>query len=81
MNDQVCEAPMQEMPRLGEVTSPVSTRNKHPITIHEVRNGYIIAVGCNQLVFETREKMLSEIERYLKNRMQVEKEYAEKYGN
>lgn len=42
-------------------------------------NGYVVRVGCKELVFETAEKMLSELARYLANSAAVEKEYLEKY--
>ena len=51
---------------------------KREITIREVNNGFIVRVGCQTFVFETREKMLGELERYLKDREGVEKEYLSK---
>ena len=47
------------------------------VTIQKVLNGYFINVGCQTVVFETREKMLFEVNRYLENPAQVEKEYME----
>ena len=58
----------------GNVKEPLD------ILIVKVTNGYLVNVGCRRVVFETTEKMLSELERYLKNPRQVEKEYLEKYA-
>lgn len=49
-----------------------------PITIERVLNGYIARVGCQKVVFETAERMLSDIARYLKDPAAVEKEYLSK---
>ena len=61
----------------GRVHEPVEQGN-HSITINQVLNGFIVQIGCKVVIFETREKMLTELERYLKNRKDVEKEYLEK---
>ena len=55
------------------------TVEAHSVLIDRVMNGYYVKVGCKRLVFETREKLLSELERYLKNPKDVTKEYLEKY--
>lgn len=51
---------------------------EYGITIMTVLNGFTVNVGCKTVVFETREKLLSELERYLKNPQQVQKEYLAK---
>lgn len=85
--DTQCEQPMQDMPRvtntprLGGLIAPqgaIAGNQAQIVNIQKVLNGYIVAVGCQQVVFETREKMLSEVDRYLKNPSQVEKEYLER---
>ena len=48
------------------------------IVINQALNGYVVNVGCKVVVFETREKMLSELDRYFKNPAEIEKEYLEK---
>ena len=50
------------------------------VTIHKVMNGYVVQVGCQTLVFETREKLIFELSRYLAAPEQVEKQFLEKYG-
>lgn len=45
------------------------------ITIKAVLNGYRVEVGCQELVFESRKRMLKELKRYLKNPDKVEAEY------
>ena len=50
------------------------------VSIQMVRNGFIVSVGCWTLVFEDREKMLSELTRYYRDMQAVVAEYMEKYG-
>ena len=84
--DTACETPMQDMSRAGNLrdtlggmqANPMGRNVPQPLSIGKVLNGYIVTVGCKQIVFETREKMLSELDRYLKNPAQVEKEYLSK---
>lgn len=45
------------------------------ITIISVLNGYRVKVGCQEVVFDSRKKMLKELNRYLKNPQEVEDEY------
>lgn len=51
------------------------------IEIQAVLNGYIVNVGCQQVVFETREKLVAELTRYMTSSKDVEKEYIEKATN
>ena len=67
-----CANPLQPIP-IGE-RPRIRPRE---ILIRSVLNGYTITVDCQVVVFETKEKMLSEIERYFKNPVQVEKEYLQ----
>ena len=60
-----------ENANLPEVATPAY----HKVVITEVLNGYIVEVGCARVVFETRERMLHELNRYLCNRKVVEQEY------
>lgn len=48
------------------------------IRIVEVLNGLILSVGCQTVVFETKEKMAAELLRYLGNRDEVAKEYYDR---
>ena len=84
MNDQGCEVPrdtQRNMPgqellnRLGPVAG--LNESTQEIRINSVLNGFIVHVGCQRVVFETREKMLQELDRYFKNPGQVQKEYLE----
>lgn len=49
------------------------------IRIMEVMNGFKVHVGCKVLVFETKERMVKELARYLTDRKAVAKEYLQKY--
>lgn len=51
---------------------------KHDIGITFVLNGCILEIGCQKVVFETKEKLLAELTRYLENPGVVEKEYMAK---
>lgn len=50
------------------------------ISIEKKMNGYVVNVGCQSLVFESKEKLLVELARYLNDPQGVEKEYVEKFG-
>ena len=52
------------------------TNAPETITIRTVLNGYRVEVGCQEVVFESRKRMLKEIGRYLKNPNKVEAEYC-----
>lgn len=45
------------------------------LSIRAVLNGYIVSVGCQIVVFESRTKLLTELGRYLEDPDKVEKEY------
>jgi len=45
------------------------------ITICPVLNGYVVRVGCQQVVFDDRTKLLLELDAYLKNPEETEKRY------
>lgn len=45
------------------------------VTIITVLNGYRVKVGCQEVVFDSRKKMLKELNRYLKNPNKLEAEY------
>lgn len=49
------------------------------VRIVDAMNGYVVTVGCQTLVFETRERMLAELTRYLADPEGVEREYNERY--
>ena len=72
------------MPRpMGDLRTTRAALNQPIQAQREIRimgalNGFVVIVGCQTVVFETREKKLAELDRYLKNPVQVEKEYVEK---
>lgn len=78
-NVDIQQAPRMPLGNLGQVqnTPTIAISRPQAVTIISCLNGYAVHVGCQSVVFETREKMLSEIERYLKNPSKVEKEYLE----
>ena len=45
------------------------------IQIEPVLNGYVVRVGCQTVVFETTDKLLDELRRYMADPQRVEKEY------
>lgn len=47
------------------------------IKIAAVLNGFFVTVGCQELVFESRERLLTELDGYLKNPNATEKHYRE----
>jgi len=51
-----------------------------PLTIIEVLNGYSVRIGCQDIVFENRDRLLSELCRYLETPDIVEQEYRDRYG-
>ncbi len=51
------------------------------IKIEAVLNGFIVYIGCQTLVFDSAAVLADELERYLKNPMEVEKEYLNKSVN
>lgn len=61
-------------------TPRMETRRVFSLSINKCLNGYILNVGCQTVVFETSEKLLSELKRYIDNQSEVEKEYLAKAG-
>ena len=51
------------------------------ITIQPVLNGYICIVGCQRVVFQDRNQMLSEIGKYLAKPDDTEKRYVKEAVN
>lgn len=51
------------------------------ITIEAAANGWVVQVGCQRFVFESLSGMLREIERYLTNPEQAEKEAYQRFPN
>lgn len=52
-----------------------------PVQIQQVMNGYLVQVGCQTVVFETRAKLLVELEKYTLNPDKCEQEYIADHGN
>ena len=50
------------------------------IKIKRVMNGFVVGCGCQELVFETSEKLIAELKRYLDSPDVTEKEYTAQYG-
>lgn len=59
----------------------IAINTTHQIVIHKVMNGFVVQVGCQQLVFEERRKLIEELDRYFGDPLGVEKEYITKYSN
>jgi hypothetical protein len=51
------------------------------VKISPVLNGWIVTVGCQQVVFQDREVMIGEVDRYIGDPDKVEKEYMTKAKN
>ena len=49
-----------------------------PVNIHKLLRGWIVQIGCQSVAFETLDKMMFEVGRYLRNPADVEKEYLQK---
>lgn len=47
----------------------------YDVTIKFALNGFVARIGCQRVVFTNREKMLAELEAYLKNPDELEKKY------
>ena len=63
---------------LGTTCTQPEVPTCNTITVTKVLNGYIVTVGCSQVVFESKKKMLSEISRYFENPQKVTDEYQKK---
>jgi hypothetical protein len=65
---------------MGGLDATTLTQNykSQEIIILQVLNGYCVQVGCKTVVFESKEKMLSELARFLSYRDAVAKEYLAK---
>lgn len=53
----------------------------YELTIRPVLNGWIIQVGCQELVFSDRVLMFSQVDEYLQQPDVVEKQFREKSVN
>jgi hypothetical protein len=51
------------------------------VKISPVLNGWIVTVGCQSVVFQDREVMIGEVDRYIGDPDKVEKEYMAKAKN
>ena len=47
----------------------------YDVTIKFALNGFVARIGCRRVVFTDREKMLAELEAYLKNPDELERKY------
>ena len=56
----------------------VPQQEKRPIVTQIGLRGYRVDIGCQWVAFETREKLIQELERYLNDPQSVEKEYLER---
>ena len=50
------------------------------LTIKKVMNGFSVKVGCQDVVFRSKKKLLNELSRYIDDPDGVEKEYIKKYN-
>jgi hypothetical protein len=55
-------------------------RLPYVVTINSCANGYIVSVGCQTFVFQSREQLTQELGRYLEDPQKMIREYSEKYG-
>lgn len=62
----------QNMPEI-----PLPPTNGRAINIQPGLKGYVVHVGCQFVAFETRERLLAELARYLENPAGVENEYLQ----
>ncbi len=58
---------------------PIEEKCPRDVNIVKVMNGFVVKVGCKNLVFESKDIMLQELSRYYGNPKEVEREYLEKY--
>lgn len=68
---------MGQVPMNRSLQQPPTAAN-HSVIIRKVLNGFHVHVGCQEVVFETQSKMISELDRYFKDPAAVQKEYLEK---
>lgn len=50
------------------------------VKISKVMNGFTVGVGCQTLVFESRDGLIAALDAYLRNPEEVEKQFTAKYG-
>lgn len=50
------------------------------IQIRQALNGYVVQVGCQTVVFESKEALLAHLSLYLANPRQYEQEFIKKYA-
>ncbi len=48
-----------------------------PITIRPVLNGYVVQVGCQEVVFDSTDALISGLRHYLSDPEAIEKDYRE----
>lgn len=48
-----------------------------PITIHPVLNGFRVTIGCQEVVYVSREKLVADLHAYLLNPEEFEKKFLE----
>lgn len=49
------------------------------VKIKKVLNGFRVKIGCQEVVFTKKEKLLNELSRYIDNPDGVAKQYLERY--
>ena len=69
-----------DYPQTDPPVAPVASKNNviFDVKIRQVMNGFVVKVGCWELVFQSADMMLAELARYIKDPAAVEKEYLEK---
>lgn len=50
------------------------------LKIKKVLNGFRVKIGCQEVVFTSKKKLMKELSRYIDNPSGVTKEYLEKYS-
>lgn len=61
-----------------QMVDPRNAKTIRHISIREVMNGFSVNVGCQELVFQSADTMLSELARYIKYPAEIEREYLGK---
>lgn len=57
---------------MNETNSAVFPTYPTTVTIMQVSNGFVVSMGGQQYVYETQDKMISEINRYLNDHVRVQ---------
>jgi hypothetical protein len=68
---------MLEQPCANRTEVPISTSAKRDIHIQQLSYGYLVTVGCKSFAIENMDKLITNLQNYLINPEEVEKNYLE----